>query len=513
MAGFKDPALERALAGVLDAFGPAGMSFPLDGDDGTTAGALLECMQAEGLEARVHEPSLYLSVPDRSVLVIDGAEIASRPAAFSRATGANAVSGVPVAATAAGEEAVAGRIAILDGPIAPDDVYAIERRGALAQVYIAAGDDVPDSVSTTVWGVPTHETIGRRPRTPVVSVSRRERERLMRAAQAGRPVSVAAWLVEEWRQCQIPVGDIQGADDAEEFVLVHGGDAPALLAMASALCGCRDDLRRSVRVAWWPARIAGAHAASAWYADAFAAEIDEWCVAHVCVDAGSEARLADATWMAEAAELCLDAMADSGAEGVKGRRPARSGDYSFNQIGVTGLFGGRRFDGDLRAYLTAIARVANAPLHPFDYTAAVLELGAAVQRYQSAAGEAVNLGGVSQDLGALRRAIGAWRSDAEAAIARDPADRDLRRRLNATLRRLARVLVPLGYARGERFDHDPAVRYSALPRLEAALHLATAAAELTPFIRTALDREQNKIRAGIREARRLVTTTSTAATS
>jgi hypothetical protein len=66
-------------------------------------------------------------------------------------------------------------------------------------------------------------------------------------------------------------------------------------------------------------------------------------------------------------------------------------------------------------------------------------------------------------------------------------------------------LVPLGYARGERFDHDPAVRFSALPRLEAALHLATAAPDMRPFIRTALEREQNKIRGAVRDARRLVT--------
>ena len=505
MAGFKDPALERSLAEVLDAFGPGGMSFPSDGDDDALAAALLECMHAEGLEARVHEPSLYLSVPERASLFVDGAEIASRPAAFSRSTGPARVEGAAVVASPDGGGSLAGQIAVVDGPVAPDGVYALERRGAVAQVYIAAGDELPDTVSTTVWGVPTHETITRRPRTPVVCVARRESARLLGGAGAPRPAAVATWLREGWFPCRVPVADIEGTRDAEEFVLVHGGDAPALLAIAAALQGYRGDLRRSVRVAWWPARIAGAHAASAWYADAHAAEIDEWCVAHVCVEAAGEASLGEVTWMAEAAELCLEAIADSEAEAVKGRRPARAGDYSFNQIGVTGLFGGRRFTGDLRAYLTAIARIANAPLHPFDYTAAVLEIGAAVQHYQSAAGGELDLGAVSQELGALRRALNTWRSDADAAIAQHPDDQELRRRLNATLRRLARVLVPLGHARGDRFDHDPAVRYSTLPRLEAALHLADAAAEMKPFIRTALDREQNKIRAALREARRLVT--------
>jgi hypothetical protein len=134
----------------------------------------------------------------------------------------------------------------------------------------------------------------------------------------------------------------------------------------------------------------------------------------------------------------------------------------------------------------------------------VLEIAAAIQRYQAAAGGEIDLSGAKQDLSRLRRSISAWRSDAETAIARHPGDHDLRRRLNATLRRLARVLVPLGYARGERFDHDPAVAYSAVPRLDAALHVASVPNAMRPFVRTALVRERNKVRAAIREALTLV---------
>ena len=68
-----------------------------------------------------------------------------------------------------------------------------------------------------------------------------------------------------------------------------------------------------------------------------------------------------------------------------------------------------------------------------------------------------------------------------------------RRRLNAVLRRVARLLVPLNYARGERFDHDPALKFGAVPRLEAAMSLASASAELRPFMCVGLTREANKI--------------------
>ena len=75
--------------------------------------------------------------------------------------------------------------------------------------------------------------------------------------------------------------------------------------------------------------------------------------------------------------------------------------------------------------------------------------------------------------------------------------------MDTLLRLLLRfILVPLGYARGERFDHDPAVKLPAVPRLAAALDLAAAPPDLRPFIRTGLVRERNKVRAMVRAARK-----------
>jgi hypothetical protein len=318
-----------------------------------------------------------------------------------------------------------------------------------------------------------------------------------------------------------------------------------LLELTRVLHRGRTELRRTVRLAWWPGHETGRAAGSAWYADTVADEIDEWCIGHMQVDspgcAGATA-YDEVAWMAEAAELCIEAIGDATGLPARGLRPPRAGDYSFNQIGATGFYmllstvsraardtaGARAVPGsggqaawhtaadglevadlanlrrDLQVYLTTIIRVVNAPLHPFDYTASVLEIAAAIQRYQAAAGGEIDLSGAKQDLSRLRRSISAWRSDAETAIARHPGDHDLRRRLNATLRRLARVLVPLGYARGERFDHDPAVAYSAVPRLDAALHVASVPNAMRPFVRTALVRERNKVRAAIREALTLV---------
>ena len=155
---------------------------------------------------------------------------------------------------------------------------------------------------------------------------------------------------------------------------------------------------------------------------------------------------------------------------------------------------------DLAVYLTTIVRVLNSPLHPFDYTAAVDEIRSVVEGYHKAAGGEVDLTPIVKDLSVLRDEIAAWRSASEARVRGQAATAE-RRQANALLRRIARTLVPINYARGERFDHDPAVKFGAVPRLEAAASIANAAPELRPFIRTALVRERNKIRAMLRALR------------
>jgi hypothetical protein len=157
---------------------------------------------------------------------------------------------------------------------------------------------------------------------------------------------------------------------------------------------------------------------------------------------------------------------------------------------------------DLAVYLTTIVRILNAPLHPFDYTAAVEEIRAAVSRYQQAAGGAIDFASILEELSLLDVDIVAWRARAEAAIADGPPEARERRRLNAALRRLARWLVPLNYARGERFDHDPALKFGAVPKLEAAASLPAAPPETVRFLKAGLVREANKVRAAIRAARR-----------
>ena len=73
---------------------------------------------------------------------------------------------------------------------------------------------------------------------------------------------------------------------------------------------------------------------------------------------------------------------------------------------------------------------------------------------------------------ALAAAIRVWHANAATRLASGASDAE-RRQVNATLRQIARLLVPLNYARGERFDHDPALKFGPVPRLEAAASLSS----------------------------------------
>jgi N-acetylated-alpha-linked acidic dipeptidase len=588
---YKDEALEQAAREAIRLDEPRALLdrfVTLVRESGTAdeeaAGRyIVERLQASGIPVTVYTPELYISLPQRAELTITGLggsrSITARPPAMARSTGAAGVEGeicyvpsryaagtstlfdVPDAARGGKDDVdpVNGRIVLTEGFSMPGSVQAFERRGAIAQIYIHPGERIHEGICTSIWGAPTAESIGRKPSTPVVCINHPDGDALIADIDRGSVhASVNTWLREGWMQCLLPVAEIRGHVDPDEFLLVHGhydswyegigdnatGDA-ALLELARVLWGLRDRLQRTVRIAWWPGHSTGRYAGSTWYADTFADQIDEHCIAQLDIDspgcAGATA-YDEVMWMAEAEPLCKASIKDALGLDAERVRPLRAGDYSFNQIGPTGLYmllsnipieerkrrgyyavggcGGNTawhtpddlmpianleiLRRDLAVYLTTIVRIANAPLHPFDYAAAVDEIAAAVRQYQAAAGSQLDFGAILDEASRLADALRAWRADADDRVARAPDDVSTRRRLNDILRRTARRLVPLNYARGERFDHDPALKFGAVPRLEAATSLASAPEEMQRFMKVGLIREMNKVSAALRDARREV---------
>ena len=169
------------------------------------------------------------------------------------------------------------------------------------------------------------------------------------------PVSVEfrTNLEKGWYPCPLIDAFIEGTEEPERYVLLHGhldswhegigdnatGDA-ALLEMARVLHEHRDALKRSMRIAIWPGHSYGRYAGSTWFADEFALDLEENCIAQVNCDSPG-CRWATSyehmMWMSETDAFCKRSSATSSAR-TRQAPGLGAGDYSFNNIGVTSFF-------------------------------------------------------------------------------------------------------------------------------------------------------------------------------
>lgn len=572
-------------------------------DEHMAAEHIAEQLAGLGIEHEMHEPTLYLSLPRESWVKMDGDRLRAKPPSFSTSTSPAGLSGTAVYVPAErmlgtgdlfesrqGPEVpdVEGKIVLTEGYAMPLTVQRFERAGAIGQIYINPGANIHWGICTPIWGTPTVENVATKPKTPVVAVSNPDGERLRARlsgsveAATGREASdtmtaggaeltLHVQLEEGWYPCKLPVATIRGASD--EFLLVHGhydswdvgigdnavGDA-TLLELARIFHEGREGLRRSLKVAWWPAHSTGRYGGSTWFADEFALELRKRCVAAVNIDSPGcwhATAYEEVMWMAEAETLCRDSIRDATRCEAIGRRPLRAGDYSFNQIGLTSFFmllsnipaeerealgyyptggcGGNiawhteddlldvaeraNLERDLKVYVTALTRVLNAEVLPFDFRRTVEELGEALEQYAVAAGERLDLSPALDELGDLLGELD-WLYDEDVPLSgngRPPtrAAEDRRGggdslsadRINAILIELARILVPLGYAEGERFEHDPALPRAVIPKLAGVKQIAAVAADdpdRLPFLLTGLRRRVNQVANRLYEAGQVV---------
>jgi N-acetylated-alpha-linked acidic dipeptidase len=160
---------------------------------------------------------------------------------------------------------------------------------------------------------------------------------------------------------------------------------------------------------------------------------------------------------------------------------------------------------DVKVGLTAVWGLANATWLPLDYRATARELIDAVTGFQAKA-SAVDFAPLLDDARALADAL-------EGLEARRGASGETAAAAwNATVIRLGRVLNPVMYTKGGRFQHDPAewspilraTKRFTLPGLNAAEGLgALEGTTQHGFLVAQLVREVNRARTAVREATRL----------
>jgi hypothetical protein len=547
-------------------------------DERAAADYIAERFDEYGIAYERYEPELRLSVPRTAAVRVGEWEASGTEAdfetdppavkafAFSRSA---TVSGPAVHETVpAGDDLdarlagtaldgdLAGAVVVAEGVTAGHDanefIRAMEARNAAGLVLVHPAPDEPHSLTAApVWGgVPQAGEPGRSSLV-VVAVSRRVGDALAERLDDGTELAVAAELDEGWFECPIVVGTVPAADpQGAEFVLLHGhldswyygvtdnatGNA-GIVEVARVLNDHRDHLRRDLKVAFWPGHEGGRYGGSTWFVDRFAADLFDDCVAHVVFDsAGAK----DATefnstyWMAEAADLCSGAIEDVAGKPSTGNRAPQAGDYSFSNLGVTGLMAlssgipeavreARGYDyvggcggnaeawhrtadtlekadpdvltRDIRVYLLVVARLLTGERLPLDYRATVERHREVVDGYDARAGDHYDLSAVRAELDALAATVDRFYE----ALDRGRVDD---RTGVAAMTALARRLVPLDYARRGRFEQDPPETIPPYPRLYPVTALDSLRGDDYRIELTRLKRAENAVVHELRQARR-----------
>jgi N-acetylated-alpha-linked acidic dipeptidase len=511
-------------------------------DEFKAASYIVDRLKHFGISHHLYEPTLYISLPVKSSLQVregdSWEDIRCTSPSFSCSTAPEWVEaqGAMTKATVREEDDyvfdptivdpntnVKGKIAFCEGTFSPAMVRTLEDMGADGIVMINPGERIHESNCSTVWGTPTLENMDRLPGVPIVSISRPDGDRLIKKLKdGGISLRMRTEMDVGWRRCLMPVAEIRGLDEPDSFILVHGhldswyyglcdngtGNA-TLLELARVLHEARDGLGRSVRFAWWPGHSHGRYAGSTWYADHFAMDLEENCVAQINIDSpGAQwaTSYEKAMFMAEAAAFAKETIQELVGQRPVGRRPQRAGDYSFNNIGVTSIYmalseipddvrkekgfypvGGNAGHNiswhtdqdimdyvdldnlmrDMKVYAATICRLANALLLPYDFRETTASHRARLEYYQKAGGSRFDLGPAIQAARKLYDDLQRFYASAERALESAPdVSAFSMRKYNHLLLALGRALIPIDYVNLPRFEHDPAVPIPPLGRLE-----------------------------------------------
>lgn len=443
---------------------------------------------------------------------------------------------------------VRGKIVISEGFASPGLVSQFEEIGAIGVIGINPGIDVHWGICTTIWGTPDLDDLPRKPKIAAVAVNKPDGEALIEIAEKGGKVTLFTEMEEGWFTSKLPEVFIRGTEEPEKYVFLHGhldswdvgvgdnatGDA-TMLEIARVLWANRGKLKRSVRICWWPGHSTGRYAGSTWFSDAFALDLEENAVAQVNCDSPG------CRWASEFINLCRmsetetflsEVIEEVAGKAIEGERPHRAGDYSFNNIGISSYLmlsstmpdvlreekGYYTVGGcggniawhtendtleiadrdillrDIKVYLLAVLRNANATILPFDWRATTKEFTETIDDYQAKAGDRF-------DLSASKKAVAELSSALEDFYAGVEAGKIAPKVANQVIQDLARILVPINFTRVPRFHHDPALTVPALPSIAVAAELDSHADTLG-FAKTQLVRGQNQLISALRQAKR-----------
>lgn len=539
-----------------------------DPDEFKAVEYLCERLTGCGVPFQRHEAVLYLSLPRGAGITLDGIDYPAKTPSFSAITSAGGLCGplvyVPLDSPECfvdvrGLSAKAqGRVVLTEWPSAGEEATRqLAAAGALGVVFVQAGERVHEDTCTTIWGSPERSSMGRIPTIPVVNVNRQVGDALLGALKVKKEVRITlrTRLDVGWKKTLLVVAEIKGMTHPDEFVLLHGhldswhvgiGDNATgnavMLETAKVVWANRENLARSVRIAWWTGHSTGRYAGSTWFADKFGVDLVENCIANVNCDSPGCRWATDLTAPTSMVELCeftKQAVFDVSGQEAKPGRPHRAGDYSFLNLGISstmmlsskipagvvaekGLYdvggcGGNNewhteadtmeiADKDLllrdaRLYALIVWRLANLPVNPEDYSATAKEIADYARKYQGECGSLFDLSQIVTEGEALAKNLAEFY--VRLGLKVDQFDNCALAKVNALQKLFARELVEVDYTREGKFHQDPAAPLMPVPELRWAKDLAA----LDPnsdefgFTKVSLARGRNRVLYALRRAR------------
>jgi hypothetical protein len=509
-------------------------------------------MDAYGYHTQLLSHDAFISLPGRARVQVDGTDLRCITHSMSIASPAGGVRadlvylGEGRAADFVGRD-LRGRIILVDG-IATEEVAALaSAAGAAAQVHVSPTEHLYEMCVSPVWGSPSQHTRAKLPTTVVCTVARDDGDHLRQRLADGETVHaiIEAEVDTGWRKTPLLVAELGIEKDpgGAPFVLFsghhdtwhlgvmdNGGANATMLEAARLLAAERAHWKRGLRICFWSGHSQGRYSGSAWYADEYFDELDRRCVAHVNVDStGAEGAtvLTNSGVIDELQTVAAEAIDAVSGQTHAGRRHGRAADQSFWGVGVPSMFGSishqppspvkmltalgwwwhtphdtiehidpQNLLRDTRIILSVLRRLLASSILPHDYSIYARSLSEELARLDRPLAGRLDLAGLKGSAAELERL-------AKALIERSAdAAGDAAERINASLMRASRLLVPLNYTSGERFHHDAALPHAPWPSLDGLRELARLPTESneTAFYTVHARQTRNRVAHALREA-------------
>jgi hypothetical protein len=536
------------------------------------AGFMHDQLHANGVAAELMEYPGLVSFPGQAQLEVIGPARRAIPAtvlAHSSPTGSQWVEAELVDVGTGSLErceaaGIRGKVTLSELSYAPprqEKARIMSLQGAVGAIMLNWGYDdstlLPYGSVKPAWGNPTRTTIRTEmPTIPCLGVSRADGLALRALAQRGAVrVRLRSDCSDEWRTLRQAIGRVSGRDNAPELVILGGhmdawygqsatdnaaGNA-CFIELARAFQRYADELRRSLVVGFWVGHETGTMIGSSTFVDRRWDDLRANAIAYVQID--QPALVGTSLWESRSdVELRDYHLAVErrllGETHLEWGRLTKIGDASFFGVGVPSIASRGAFTreqviamGDanlgwwhhtdenttarldkgslgthLRVYAAYLWGLLTLPILPMRFTPTVQQMVDRLEqlRPQSDVVDLASVTGLANEaLGAVKRldaTVDTWRGRA--------ATEEVAAVLNAVLKGLSRILIPLGGTTVDRYSHDPyglSAQATVLPGLYDLPRLSTlpAGSDERFLLVTELFRQRNRVADTLREARDL----------